>query len=256
MKTMAVPALFALGLLWAPCVMAQTKAPRKSPDPRYAIGAVEYADDFNHGLSNWFTELQRGGSVTARDGQLDINVPAGCTVWFKPLLHGPLMIEYQATVISAGGPNDRVSDLNCFWMARDSRSPDDLFATHRDGKFSDYDRLATYYVGLGGNTNTTTRFRRYLGRQDNRPLLPQNDLRDPADLLAANQTQTIRLVADGKLIQYWRNEKKLFEMIDPHPYTSGWFGLRTTINHMRVRQFRVYALKPLADESPTTQPEN
>ena len=75
-------------------------------------------------------------------------------------------------MIHAGGTHDRVSDLNCFWMATDSRSPDDLFATRRSGKFSDYDRLRTYYVGLGDNGNSTTRFRRYIGTQDLRPLLP------------------------------------------------------------------------------------
>ena len=42
----------------------------------------------------------------------DIETPAGCTVWFKRALEGPIMIEYDATVISAGGANDRVSDLN------------------------------------------------------------------------------------------------------------------------------------------------
>ena len=128
---------------------------------------------------------------------LVIDVPAGCTVWFKPQLTSPLMIEYEATVISSGGANDRASDLNCFWMARDSRSPDNLFATARSGKFSDYDRLFTYYVGLGGNTNTTTRFRRYIGQQDNRPLLRQNDLRDKArshhtECLAAHSTDRMR----------------------------------------------------------------
>ena len=76
-------------------------------------------------------------------------------------------------MISAGGKNDRVSDLNCFWMARDSRNPDDLFAVHRTGKFADYNQLLCYYVGVGGNTNTTTRFRRYIGDANTRPLLPQ-----------------------------------------------------------------------------------
>ena len=111
---------------------------------------------------------------------MEIDVPAGCTVWLKQRLDGPVMIEYEATVLRAGGANDRVSDLNCFWMARDSRSPDDLFATPRSGKFADYNPLKCYYVGLGGNTNTTTRFRRYVGDT----LLtthscPQNDLRRP-----------------------------------------------------------------------------
>ena len=223
-----------------------------SIDPRFALGEVLLSDDFAADRSNWVSELEKGGQVEIKNGALVIDVPAGCTVWFKPQLTSPLMIEYEATVISAarpsspksGGANDRASDLNCFWMARDSRSPDNLFATARSGKFSDYDRLFTYYVGLGGNGNTTTRFRRYIGQQDNRPLLPQNDLRDKRDLITPNVSQRIRLIACGNLIQYWRDGDKLFELNDPEPYTTGWFGFRTTQNHMEIRNFRVYRLRP------------
>ena len=67
--------------------------------------------------------MEQGGSVKFTSAGLEIDVPKGATVWFKPVLEGPVLIEYQATVISAGGKNDRVSDLNCFWMAQDARSP-------------------------------------------------------------------------------------------------------------------------------------
>jgi hypothetical protein len=203
-----------------------------------------FADDFRDGLSHWHVELEKGGTVQARDGVLEIDVPAGCTVWFKPMLEGPVMIEYNAIVISAGGANDRVSDLNCFWMARDARSPDDLFATKRSGRFAEYNLLRGYYVGLGGNNNTTTRFRRYIGDPSTRPLLPEHDLSHPADLLAANTTQHIRLVADGSLIQYWRDGRKLFELSDPDPYRSGWFGFRTTRSHLKLSRFRVLRPTP------------
>jgi hypothetical protein len=241
-------------LLAACCGWAQTAPAEKSLDPRYAIGALKYSDDFSNGLANWVNELEHGGSISAKNGGLDIDVPAGCCVWFKPLLRGPLMIEYEATVLSAGGANDRVSDLNCFWMARDPRAADDFFAHPRSGKFTDYDQLLTYYVGLGGNTNTTTRFRRYIGQQDNRPLLPQNDLRDKPDLIVANQSQTLRLVASGNLIQFWRNEKKIFELNDPQPYTDGWFAFRTTKNHMLVKNFRVFELQSLSPATTQSAP--
>ncbi|HEY3836989.1 MAG TPA: DUF6250 domain-containing protein, partial [Bryobacteraceae bacterium] len=154
-------------------------------------------------------------------------------------LSGPISIQYQARMIQAGGPHDRVSDLNCFWMATDSRSPDEFFATHRTGKFSDYDQLRTYYVGQGGNSNSTTRFRRYIGKQDLRPLLPAHDLRDPQYLLQPNVWQTIQLVADGPRIQYRRDGKLLFDFHDPDPYTHGYFGFRTTQSHLEIRHFRV-----------------
>ena len=203
---------------------------------------VLFADDFTDpALSSWFVELEKGGSVTARGGALEIDVPGGCTVWFKPLIEGPVVIEYEVTAISAGGPNDRVSDLNCFWMARDARSPQDLFATKRSGAFADYNQLRCYYVGLGGNGNTTTRFRRYIGDPRVRPILPEHDLREAGDLIDANRPQVIRLVADGGRIEFHRDGRRMFRMDDPEPYTSGWFGLRTTANHMVVRRFRVYA---------------
>lgn len=194
-------------------------------------------DDFAHGLAHWSTELEKGGTVEAKEGVLTIDVPAGCTVWLKQPLTGPVAIEYDAVAIRAGGPNDRVSDLNCFWMARDARSPDDLFATKRSGAFADYNALRCYYVGLGGNTNTTTRFRRYIGSPTTRPILPEHDLKSP--LLVANQSQHVRLVADGKTIEYWHDGARLFTLDDADPYTTGWFGFRTTASHLEIRDFRV-----------------
>jgi hypothetical protein len=198
-----------------------------------------FSDDFRGGLHNWVVELEKGGAVTAEGGRLEIDVPAGCTVWFKPVITGPVVIEYDATVVSAGGPNDRVSDLNCFWMARDARSPDDLFATRRSGRFADYNPLKCYYASIGGNTNTTTRFRRYIGDPESRPILPEHDLNDAGDLLLANRPQRIKLIANAGLIQFYRDGRLLFELNDSEPYTSGWFGLRTTHNHMVVQNFRV-----------------
>lgn len=97
-------------------------------------GRLIAADDFRHGLGQWALELERGGAVTASRGVLDVDVPAGATVWFKRKLAGPYVVEYTATPVSAGGVNDRVSDLNNFWNAVDVRSPDDLFATRRGAR--------------------------------------------------------------------------------------------------------------------------
>jgi len=217
-------------------------APVAGPDPRYQVGAVLFADDFQRDSGQWSTELEKGGRVVIGGGKMEIDVPGGCTVWFRPEITGPVMIEYDATVLQAGGANDRVSDLNCFWMAQDARSPGDIFATRRSGQFADYDQLLCYYVGQGGNSNTTTRFRRYIGVADNRPLLPENDLHDAEFLLRPNLKQHLQLVACGGLIQYYRDGKKIFELNDPAPYTHGWFALRTTWNHMIVENFEVRKL--------------
>lgn len=195
-----------------------------------------HRDDFRSGLQQWTAELEKPGIITATRGVLAIDVPAGCTLWFKHELSGPMKIEYEAKMILTGGPNDRVSDLNCFWMATDA-------TVSRSGKFSDYDELRTYYVGLGGNSNTTTRFRRYVGRRDERPLLPEHDLRAPEFLLKPNVWQLIQLVAAGSRIQYFRDGRRIFDFTDPAPYTRGHFGLRTTASHLEIRNFRVYRLK-------------
>jgi hypothetical protein len=202
-----------------------------------------FADDFSQGTANWIPELEAGGKVEATQGQLTIDTPAGASVWFKPKLEGPVMIEYWGTVIDQGGPNDRVSDLNCFWMARDSRSPSDFFGYKRSGKFADCNQLLTYYASVGGNTNTTTRFRRYIGDPVSRPLRDSDDLRAPEALLVGNVRQKIQLVANDSLIQVYRDGKKLFEMRDPNPYTSGWFAFRTTHSHLQISGFRVYRLR-------------
>lgn len=237
---------YLLMLLCAAPDAAPTSSPglSSSLDRRIAVGPVVLEEEFRGDLSAFGFELEKGGDVRVRDQAMDIDVPGGCTVWLKRSLHGPTMIEYEATAIQNGGANDRVSDLNCFWMARDSRSPDDLFATKRSGKFSDCNPLKCYYVGLGGNSNTTTRFRRYIGDAATRPLLPENDLRAAEDLIVANKPQIIRLVACGSLIQFYRDDRKMFEINDADPYTSGWFGLRTTQNHMTIRHLKIYQLKP------------
>jgi hypothetical protein len=199
-----------------------------------------FTDSFRRGLGQWAAELEKGGQVAASNGVLSIDVPAGCTVWFKPELSGALEIRYEARMIRAGGPNDRVSDLNVFWMATDARSPGDLFAIKRSGKFSDYNQLRAYYVGQGGNSNTTTRFRRYVGDPLLRPLLPEHDLKAP--LLEPNVWQEIRLLARGNRIQYYANGKLLFDFNDPEPYTKGHFAFRTTGSHLEIRNFEVKRL--------------
>jgi hypothetical protein len=212
-------------------------------DPHFSIANQTDSDDFTHGLDRWTSELEKGGNVTTSDGVMDIDVPAGASIWLKNKLSGPLMIQYRITAISSGGPNDRVSDVNCFWMATDTRNKNDFFAVHRSGKFADYNQLLTYYVGLGGNTNTTTRFRRYVGDAVDRPLLPQNDLHDASDLITPNVGMLLQLIAADHLIQFYRDGKKIFEMNDPDPFISGYFAFRTTKSHLRIRDFNIYRLK-------------
>ena len=217
-------------------------APRD--DSFLKISRLLYADDFTKGLADWTVELEKPGRIAVGGGTLDIDVPAGATLWFRHKLSGPVLIEYQATAVSAGGPNDRVSDLNCFWMATDPREPADIFKHPRHGAFAEYNTLRTYYVGLGGNGNTTTRFRRYLGDPVERPLLPEHDLSARDDMIQPNHSQTIRLAANGSFVAYYRGQRRIFTLQDPEPYTQGWFAIRTTKNHLRIKKLRIYQLEP------------
>lgn len=207
------------------------------------LGALLVSDDFHQGLNHWVIELEQPGSVRAADGVLDVDVPAGATLWFKHELTGPVAIVFEATAVSAGGPNDRVSDMNAFWMATNDGGPAAPFARPRSGKFADYNDLLTYYVGLGGNSNTTTRFRRYIGDPVTRPLLPEHDLSDPETLLVPNRRQTIMLIAHGARIEYWRDGVRLVRYDDPAPYARGWFAIRTVQSHLRIERLRIHRLK-------------
>ncbi|MFF7375164.1 DUF6250 domain-containing protein [Streptomyces massasporeus] len=197
-------------------------------------------DDFCHGLGQWVTELQDGGTVTASHGTLEIDVPSGATVWFRQRLEGPYLLEYTATAVSEGGASDRVSDLNNFWNATDVRSPHDLFATPRGGALDEYDHLTTYYAGYGANYNTTTRLRRYVGQPGVRPLV--FDYTEP--LLVPNEPNRVRIVSDGSTVRWWNNGRLVFDHTDPQPYTRGHFAFRTVWSHFRISGFRVWRLTP------------
>lgn len=191
-------------------------------------------------LSRWLVEQQPGGTVTMKDGALVITDKAGCTVWWKEKLRAPVKISYRAKV--AGG--ERVSDLNCFWMATDPRVPTDFFGagSGRDGTFASYDGLKTYYVGCGGNGNTTTRFRRYDGHGA-RPLLPEHDKKDKEALLESGREYRIEIVVtkDGRTT-WARDGVVFFDYLDAEPLREGWFGLRTVWSRIEVREFKVEAL--------------
>jgi len=191
---------------------------------------------FETELSDWVVEQQPGGRVTVEDGALLIEDEKGCTVWYRHKLEAPLRIRYTATVSSGG----RVSDLNCFWMASDLDHLQDLFAEGhgREGAFAQYDDLQLYYVGYGGNHNSTTRFRRYKGRGE-KPLLPEFDLTEEEHLLVGDHRYQIELVADGQKAQYFRDGELVFEYVDPEPLKEGWFGFRTVWSKIRIENLEI-----------------
>lgn len=190
-------------------------------------------------LADWRVEAESPDArVGVRDGVIDIDTPKGLTLWWRRPIAAPVTISFEAMAVAAGGANDTVSDLNAFWMAGEADGGS-VLAHPRSGAFATYDDLRTYYVGIGGNRNTTTRFRRYIGQPGNRPLLREHDLGAPADMLRPNVWTRIRLIADGRTVAVERDGRRVFTLADPEPYVRGHWGLRTTWSHLRIRRVAV-----------------
>ncbi len=205
----------------------------------HSRGRLIFADDFNAPLDPavWVAEIAPGpnSSVTVKDGRLMLDTRGGVTVWLNRRLQGNLLIEFRRQVLVAGGVNDRLSDLNLFWMASDPHRPH-LFT--RNGVFEAYDDLSLYYVGMGGNHNTSTRFRRYGGGE--RKLLQEYS--DAPYLLQPNREYLLQvLVKDGRTT-FSVDGVEFFAFDDPAPLRSGYFGLRSTWSRQSVRALRIWQL--------------
>ena len=113
---------------------------------------------------HWVVESESPDyKVTFHGDTADILAPKGLTLWRKEKMTGRVCIEYEACVVVEDGnslPTNRLSDLNCFWMASDPKYPHDIFKRkgERNGVFTNCYALQLYYMGYGGNHNSTTRF--------------------------------------------------------------------------------------------------
>ena len=137
--------------------------------------------------------------VTFDADTVEIVSPKGLTLWRNEKMSGKTTIEYDACVVVKNDA-DRLSDLNCFWMAKDPKNPNNIFARakERSGIFVNCYALSLYYLGYGGNYNKTTRFRRYDGDErgitdaTHRPKILTEYL-DEAHLLKANHWYHIKI---------------------------------------------------------------
>ena len=196
---------------------------------------------------DWWMEAEdKASTVTNRDGIIDIVAPKGLTLWNTNLMQGNTVIEYEARIVSDprfkdDKGNNRISDLNCFWMAERCGGC--------GGKFVNNSALRLYYMGYGGNWNTTTRFRRYTGypmTTDSLWLRPVilKEYTDPAHLIKGDHWYSIRIeVIDGR-VKYFIDGECLVDYVDPRPLTRGYFGFRTTLSHAQMRNFRYTCSDP------------
>ncbi len=209
-----------------------------------STGDVVFETDFqNLDSTQWIVESETEIKWSDLQGEncMDIDVQKGITIWFNQKLKRDVVIEFAVTVVDEGSPNDRVSDLNCFWMASDPENPDNFFERKdwRNGVFWHYYSLNLYYVGLGGHDNSKTRFRKYHGKADPIPEVIR-EYTGSKNLITPNKRCTVKIVCKGNLTQYFYNGQKLFELDEENTYDSGYFGFRTVNNHMKIHSFKVF----------------
>ncbi len=196
----------------------------------------------------WFVEAEDGGRVVWHGDTLaDIHAPKGLTLWNKSLMEGNVTIEYEARIVGDG----RISDLNCFWMASDPNA-NNVFknAKRRGGKFINSYTMRLYYMGFGGNHNSTTRFRRYDGDARGvanaafRPAVLR-EYTDSGHLLRGDHWYKIRLESIDGHARFTIDGERIVDFADPLPLHEGYFGFRTTLAHAQLRNFR-YTCEPMA----------
>ncbi len=176
---------------------------------------------------------------------LEIKTSKGFTLWRNEKYEGDMEISFKACLKDEGLDGDRVSDLNCFWMASDPEFPDDLFrqSSWRKGVFSRYYSLNTYYLGYGGNSNTTTRFRKYDGNykafeeKKKRPNVLM-EYRENPNLLIPNHWYTVTIKCKNNHISYLIDGRLIVNYEDNNSYKEGWFGFRTTESRVQLTEFK------------------
>ena len=156
--------------------------------------------------------------VTFQGDTAEIVSPKGLTLWRKEKMSGKVTIEYDACVV-VESDGDRLSDLNCFWMASDPQYPDNLWKREkwRSGIFLNCYSLQLYYLGYGGNHNSTTRFRRYDGDESGitnpkaRPAILK-EYTDAGHLLKPNHWYHIKITNENNRVSYYIDGERL---VDP-----------------------------------------
>jgi hypothetical protein len=216
-------------------------APSSAVAPKPAKKKLLFSDNFQTlDTLKWRSEIEPkpNSIVYAKHGKLVLDTQGGVTVWLKQPLHGNLQIEYTRKIPVAGNPNDRLSDLNQFWMASEPAGDGTTLAP-RNGKLEGYDNLRLYYVGMGGNTNSTTRFRKYPGNGERTLIQEYNDA---VHLLQSNKEYQIKTIVQDGTTSFWVDGKCFFTYKDPAPLQTGYFGIRSTKSRQEIANFRVYQL--------------
>ena len=177
--------------------------------------------------------------VTFHGDTCELTAPKGLTLWRRQPFTTNSIVEYDAKVA-----DDRLSDLNCFWLASDPQQKDIWKrANWRSGIFTRCYTLQMYYLGYGGNHNTTTRFRRYTGDERGvddvayRPAILK-EYTDKAHLLKSGHWYHIKIESINGRTRFYVDNELIVDYLDPQPLQSGWFGFRTTLSRTFITNFR------------------
>ena len=141
----------------------------------------------------WHVESESSQYKVIQHGSdtLEIVSPRGLTLWNVSPLRGDVTVEFDAQVVVACS-DDRLSDLNTFFMASDPKAKNVWTnMSVRNGAFSQQTSLQMYYLGYGGNYNTTTRFRRYAGNGQQPPII--KEYKDSSHLLQPNHRYHVKI---------------------------------------------------------------
>ena len=176
----------------------------------------------------------------------EILSPKGLMLWRKEKMKAGMTVEYDACVMDEGKPGDRLSDMNCFWLASDPNARD-LWAREqwRNGIFTRCYTLQMYYLGYGGNHNTTTRFRRYNGDEAGvedaakRPAILK-EYTDADHLLKPNRWYHWKIESKLGHTRVFVDGECIVDYLDLEPLHEGWFGFRTTLSRTRITNFKAY----------------
>jgi rhamnogalacturonan endolyase len=233
----------AILLMTTICLLfARVKVEEKGNSPLYQSAQklkLIFSDDFSKDkiTDNWQIEkaATEDGVCSVVSGQMQLNSEGGVTVWYKNELKGNLLIEYDRTVVMDSGKYDRLSDLNQFWMATDPQHK--MFT--RQGGFREYDTLQMYYVGMGGNYNTTTRMRRYDGKGT---LQIVKEYTDSAHLLKPNKKYHIQIKVENGTSTFSVDDVLFFSFKDANPLNSGWFAIRSTKSRQLIDNVKIWQL--------------
>lgn len=157
----------------------------------------------------------------------------GATLWLEHPMQGDYTLSFDRKILKPEGAL-RVSDMNIFWNAHEKNG---ALPYVRNGTLSAYNSLVLEYAGIGGNNNTTIRFRHYDG-SGARTLLQENT--SPDDMLIPDHIyHTVISIHNGVETLFIDGKNIFSSPISSN--TPGYFGIRTVGSQQEITHFSISA---------------